>query len=64
MQKGGNMKEVFTRFCTGLTQVRPCAHILGLQAGAFVSERGQDQSSGSHLTLFSWSGGALDQASL
>lgn len=21
MQKGGNMKEVFTRFCTGLTQV-------------------------------------------
>lgn len=25
MQKGGNMKEVFTRFCTGLTQVRPGA---------------------------------------
>lgn len=23
MQKGGNMKEVFTRFCNGLTQVRP-----------------------------------------
>lgn len=22
MQKGGNMKEVFTRFCTGLTQVK------------------------------------------
>ena len=22
MQKGGNMKEVFTRFCNGLTQVR------------------------------------------
>lgn len=21
MQKGGNMKEVFTRFCTGLTKV-------------------------------------------
>lgn len=23
MQKGGNMREVFTRFCNGLTQVRP-----------------------------------------
>lgn len=23
MQKGGNMREVFTRFCTGLTKVRP-----------------------------------------
>lgn len=30
MQKGGNMKEVFTRFCTGLTQVRPGAHTQGL----------------------------------
>lgn len=33
MQKGGNMKEVFTRFCTGLTQVRPGCFSLGLHAG-------------------------------
>ncbi|KAM8948706.1 creatine kinase B-type-like [Lycaon pictus] len=29
MQKGGNMKEVFTRFCNGLTQVRPDCPKLG-----------------------------------
>ena len=30
MQKGGNMKEVFERFCTGLTKVEK------LLTGAFV----------------------------
>ena len=34
MQKGGNMKEVFTRFCNGLTQVRARPQGSGRDRGA------------------------------
>lgn len=43
MQKGGDMKEVFTRFCNGLTQVRP-GHLqpgwLGQRWGALPGSLG------------------------
>lgn len=41
MQKGGNMKEVFTRFCTGLTQVRPSCPHPGPACWGLVPERRQ-----------------------
>lgn len=46
MQKGGNMKEVFTRFCNGLTQVRPGHPQLGWLWWGSVPGRGQGQAPG------------------
>lgn len=43
MQKGGNMKEVFTRFCSGLTQVRPDHPELGGHKWGLGPGRGQGQ---------------------
>lgn len=43
MQKGGDMKEVFTRFCNGLTQVRPGHLRPGWLGRASVPGRGQGQ---------------------
>ena len=37
MQKGGNMKEVFTRFCTGLKKVEEAIKKQGMHASAIMA---------------------------
>ena len=37
MQKGGNMKEVFTRFCTGLSKVEEVIKKKGMYIGIKIS---------------------------
>uniref|UniRef100_A0A8C0RA09 Creatine kinase B-type n=2 Tax=Canis lupus familiaris TaxID=9615 RepID=A0A8C0RA09_CANLF len=54
MQKGGNMKEVFTRFCNGLTQVRPDCPKLGWHKWALVPGRGQGKLQSSRAQAGMW----------
>uniref|UniRef100_A0A8I3NY59 Creatine kinase B-type n=1 Tax=Canis lupus familiaris TaxID=9615 RepID=A0A8I3NY59_CANLF len=54
MQKGGNMKEVFTRFCNGLTQVRPDCPKLGWHKWALVPGRGQGKLQRSRAQAGMW----------